>query len=54
MAIDYKLLLEKYIKHVAMEEGTDFIYSFGEVASDYNGITKEEWEELIKISEKRG
>ena len=44
--IDYKSLLKRYIEHIKVEEGTDFI------PPSYNGhgINLKEWEELGKLS----
>lgn len=48
--VDYKKLLEKYIKYVKQEEGTDFIqYRDGKSAAEF-GITEHEWLQLIYLS----
>lgn len=46
--IIYRELLKKYIDHVSLQEGVDFLHP------NYNDtglFTKEEWEELLKLSE---
>lgn len=48
--IDYKKLLEKYMKYVKQEEGTDFIqFRDGNSAASF-GITDQEWLQLIYLS----
>jgi len=46
--INYRALLKKYIEHVALIEGIDYI---NPRHKDPQLFTKEEWEELIKCSE---
>ena len=45
--IDYKLLLMKYINHVADNEGVTFIKEFWKG----DAFTDDEWSELVKLDE---
>jgi len=49
--IDFRLLLEKYIRYVNESEGVDFI-EFGKQYGTDIEFTKEEWDVLHTISEK--
>ena len=49
--IDFRLLLEKYIRYVKESEGVDFI-EFGKQYGTDIEFTKEEWDVLHTISEK--
>ena len=46
--MDYRTLLVKYINHVGLCEGVSFI-EYYEYDLAYNGLTKEEIEELKKL-----
>ena len=49
--IDYKLLLEKYMIYLGLQEGTDFVEGkLDAFLKLHVGFTEEEWGELKKIS----
>lgn len=48
--MDYKLLLEKYMKHITQEEGIDFTDRLNDPLSSAVGFSVEEVAELRKIS----
>jgi hypothetical protein len=45
MAVDYKILLWKYLNHVGREEGITFVYQSGVTGR----FTPEEFEALVEI-----
>jgi hypothetical protein len=50
--IIYRELLKKYIEYVGVEEGTDFIFDTYKHMEMY--FTKDEWDELLKLSREIG